>query len=143
MTLALTPRIARPSGGTLIGNPAIITIAAALTVVGLRLWTIPEATDGTPGVCFVRTCTGTACPGCGLTRAVAYLLRGDLAAMWAMHPLAPLFVADAVAIVFLVWATRRGWFSLRPTHVAVWAGIHVPLLLGVWVIRLSLDTLPV
>jgi hypothetical protein len=63
--------------------------------------------------------------------------------MWAMHPLAPLFVADAAAIVFLVWAARRGWFSLRPTHAAVWAGIHVPLLLGVWVIRLSLGALPV
>ncbi len=143
MTLALTPPVARRSGGTLIGNPMIITIAAALAVVGLRLWTIPEQAGSTPGVCFVRTCTGTACPGCGLTRAVAYLLRGDLAAMWAMHPLAPLFVADAAAIVFLVWAARRGWFSLRPTHAAVWAGIHVPLLLGVWVIRLSLGALPV
>ena len=142
MTLALASGRATRPGGALLRNPVFVTVVAALAAVGLRLWTIPEEAGGSPGICVVRTCTGTACPGCGLTRAVAYLLRGDLAAMWAMHPLAPLFVADAIAILALVWAARRGWFALRPTHVALWAGTHVPLLIGVWGIRGLLGTLP-
>lgn len=143
MTFVLASRQATRPGGALLRNPVFVTIVAALAAFGLRLWTIPDDLAGTPGICFVRTCTGTACPGCGLTRAVAYLLRGDLTAMWAMHPLAPLFVADAVAIVVLVWTTRRGRFALRPTHVALWAGVHVPLLIGVWGVRGLLGTLPV
>lgn len=37
------------------------------------------------------------CPGCGLTRAAAYLARGSFASAFALHPLAWLFALEAVA----------------------------------------------
>ena len=37
--------------------------------------------------CIFRFTTGVPCPGCGMTRAYAALLRGDVAAAFAYHPL--------------------------------------------------------
>lgn len=50
--------------------------------------------------CVVRFVTGVPCPGCGMTRAWLALLRGDLAAALAYHPMFwsfPLAVALAHA----------------------------------------------
>lgn len=121
-------------------RPGAVTVALIAVAIGLRVW-VPSD-DSTSAVCFLRRCTGTACPGCGLTRALAYLVRGDLGSMWAMHPLAPLFAVDAVAIAGLVWLTRSGR-ALTPRWIALWAGAHVPLLLGVWVWRAVGGTLPI
>ena len=38
-------------------------------------------------LCVLRLFTGLPCPGCGLTRASAALLRGDLSASLHYHPL--------------------------------------------------------
>lgn len=122
-------------------RPGVITATLLVAAVGLRLWTPSD--DSASGVCLFRRCTGTACPGCGLTRALAYLLRGDLAAMWAMHPLAPLFAVDALAVAVLVWIGRAGRRPLRAQWVALWAGAHLPLLLGVWLWRSLGGLLPI
>lgn len=37
--------------------------------------------------CPIKYLTGLSCPGCGMTRAWLALLRLDLAAAWAYHPL--------------------------------------------------------
>lgn len=125
----------------LLHRPGAVTLALIAATVGLRIW-VPSD-DSTSGVCFVRRCTGAACPGCGLTRGLAYLLRGDLAAMWAMHPLAPLFAVDALAITALVWIGRSGRRPISPRWAAAWAGLHIPLLLGVWIWRSLSGALPV
>ena len=122
-------------------RPGVIIAAMLVAAVGLRVWTPSD--DSASAVCVFRRCTGSACPGCGLTRGLAYLLRGDLAAMWAMHPLAPLFAVDALAIAALVWLGRSGRRPLSPQWVAVWAGLHIPLLLGVWIWRGLSGALPV
>ena len=50
--------------------------------------------------------TGLPCPGCGMTRAVKILLRGDLAASWAMNPMAvPVLLLVAYC---LVWHFAKG-----------------------------------
>ena len=43
----------------------------------------PTALDRFPTPCLFRNLAGWECPGCGMTRAVLSLLRGDLAA--ALH----------------------------------------------------------
>lgn len=126
--------------GALVQRPGAVTLVLIAATVGLRVW-VPSD-DSTSAVCFVRRCTGTACPGCGLTRALAFLVRGDLASMWAMHPLAPLFAIDAVAVAALLWVARSGR-ALKPHWIALWAGIHVPLLLGIWMWRAVIGTLPI
>jgi hypothetical protein len=60
--------------------------AAALAQGGLAL-------AGLPGwLCPMKAATGVPCPGCGLTRAIAALLRGDLLASLRAHAYAPLIV---------------------------------------------------
>ena len=73
-------------------------------------------------LCPYRALTGLACPGCGMTRATHFLLRGDLAAAWAHNPL--LFLAVPLVLGFalapralsapraLRWRTRIGWVGL-------------------------------
>ncbi len=93
--------------------------------------------------CLIRAATGVACPGCGMTRAVAALLHGDLSNMWELHPLAPVVVIE----VLVVWATW-GWivFVRRRAFdevLLLWMlGINLGLLLLVWITRLSLGALP-
>lgn len=45
--------------------------------------------------------TGFPCPGCGLTRAMFMVLRGDFAGAWKMHP----FIYGVIILV--------GWFGVR------------------------------
>lgn len=40
------------------------------------------------------------CPGCGLSRAMAALLQGDVATAMRLHPFAPLFLAGALLLAF-------------------------------------------
>jgi hypothetical protein len=59
---------------------ACCAAAAALLVA----WLAPAAwLDRFPSLCLFRNLTGWECPGCGMTRAILCLLRGDLAA--ALH----------------------------------------------------------
>jgi len=138
MTTFVPERVLPRSAVVWVRNPTAITMALIVAAVGLRLWTPSD--DASSTVCFVRRCTGTSCPGCGLTRALAYLMRGDISSMWHMHPLAPLFALDAIVAVALVWVARS--FAVKPKWIAVWAALHVPLLLGVWFVRALSGTLP-
>lgn len=138
MTTLAPVRFRRQPIAVWIRHPAAITAALVVAAVGLRVWAPSD--DGANTVCFVRRCTGTACPGCGLTRAMSYLVRGDLSAMWQMHPLAPLFAVDALVIAGLVWLARS--VKVRPRWLALWAALHVPLLLGVWIFRALTGALP-
>lgn len=61
--------------------------------VGLRGGGFPEL----PAVCLSRRLFGVDCPGCGLTRSLVSLARGDLAASWSYHRL-----GWAVALAILI-----------------------------------------
>lgn len=43
--------------------------------------------------------TGFPCPGCGLTRAMFMVLRGDFAGAWKMHP----FIYGVIILGGMVW----------------------------------------
>ncbi|MDE7061717.1 MAG: DUF2752 domain-containing protein [Lachnospiraceae bacterium] len=53
--------------------------------------------------CTLHTLTGLYCPGCGGTRAILFLLHGDLLRSFLYHPLVPY-----AAIVY-------GWFMISQT----------------------------
>ena len=60
-------------------------------------------------LCPWRRLTGTNCPGCGMTRALMALLRGDLDHALGMHPLSPVVLALIVATTALAcWDLARG-----------------------------------
>ena len=44
--------------------------------------------------------TGFPCPGCGMTRAVLYLLRGQFQRSWALNP---------AAVFWVIWALLFAW----------------------------------
>jgi hypothetical protein len=100
-----------------------------------------------PPFCPTALLLGVPCPGCGLTRATLALLRGDVQAALAFHPLvfllAPLF-AYALGIVLLDYV--RGGPSGAPSRLATWFservrhGVALALLvvaLGVWGARFA------
>lgn len=56
--------------------------------------------------CPLRTLTGIACPGCGMTRALRALLRLDAAEALRMHPLVCLLPAAAVWLLLALLGRR-------------------------------------
>ena len=89
-------------------------------------------------LCGFLWLTGRPCPFCGITRALACLLRGDFAVALNFHPLSPLALA-ALLIVFLggpfrmVWQ-RAGWRTVSKASLRFfWAGSWLLFLVyGSW-----------
>jgi hypothetical protein len=99
--------------------------------------------DDGPTICPFALMTGTACPGCGMTRAASHLIRGDLGTAITYHPLVPLIAALAIGGWGWFLLVRSGRARRLPPRVlnAVLIGTGV-LMLGVWVARLVSGTLP-
>jgi hypothetical protein len=137
----LRPQNSRFALPALSFSPRIVAAMLAIAALGLRIWTPTD--DQATTVCLFRRCTGTSCPGCGLTRGMAHVVRGDFAAAWHNHPLAILIAIEAVVAAALFWFTSRGrirfdWMRLG----TLWLAAHIPLLIGVWAIRIVTGTLP-
>ncbi len=115
----------------------------ALPFAAVTALAVVAPSDDGPTVCPFALCTGMACPGCGMTRAASYLIRGDLGQALRYHPLVPL---TALAVV-----GGWGWFALRlrgtvrplspRTLNVILIGSGVALL-AVWLARLLAGTLP-
>lgn len=78
--------------------------------------------------CLFREMTGLYCPGCGGTRAVKALLRGDIVTSFLYHPL--VLYCALVAAVFAVsyicyWKTRNPRFRLYLENGYVYAGLAI------------------
>lgn len=118
-----------------------LAIAAPLGLAAILLAGSPG--DDGPTLCPFALMTGTACPGCGMTRAASLLIRGDVGGAIGYHPLIPLVAILAVG----GWA----WFLLvrsgrarPPTSQAVNAVLITTgaLLVAVWLARLVSGSLP-
>ena len=77
--------------------------------------------------CPIKALFGLPCPGCGMTRAVLSLLRGDVAGAFWMHPL--VFLLPVALLLLLLW--RRGRRGVLIVGTA--------LLLAVFFVRLRLQ----
>jgi hypothetical protein len=87
--------------------------------------------------------TGTACPGCGMTRAASLLIRGDVGGAIGYHPLIPLISILAVGgwVWFLLVRSGRARPPTSQTVNAVLITTGV-LLVAVWLARLVSGSLP-
>lgn len=107
--------------------------ALALSTVGLGLVGLPSVVS-VPTLCPVRLCTGHACPGCGMTRAIAAGLRGEFGESWQFHPLAGLVFAG-----FAMWAlsaiTGRRLASVRPWVATLLWQLASVVFVAVWLLR--------
>jgi len=125
-------------------SPALrhrLILWSPLAVIGTLL--VAPLSDEGPTICPFALSTGMACPGCGMTRAASALVRADLGAAVAFHPLIP-----AVA---LLGVTGWAWYLLRRSgRVQAMSnrtlnGILIATalaLVGVWLTRLLTGTLP-
>jgi hypothetical protein len=48
----------------------------------------PSSLERLPSLCLIKSIFGVECPGCGMTRALSYLLHGDLPGGLHSNPLA-------------------------------------------------------
>lgn len=102
----------------------------ALFVLHLPTWQCP----------LLHT-TGVPCPGCGLTRAIALLFRGEWRASLTMHAFAPIFVIGLAMIGLgaLLPSSRRqafiDWIREVEQRTAITTLLVVALFLY-WLVRL-------
>ncbi len=78
--------------------------------------------------CVFRELTGLYCPGCGGTRAVKAMLKGDLVSSFLYHPLILYCVLIAVifAISYLLWRrTKNTRFRLYLDNKYVYVGVGI------------------
>lgn len=52
-------------------------------------------------VCPLKSVTGLKCPGCGMSEAVLYLIRGDFSAAFEANPFAPYFMLFGALLVVI------------------------------------------
>lgn len=118
-----------------------IYLAAPFAAIALLAAFTPS--DDGPTVCAFAMSTGTACPGCGMTRAAAHLIRGDFGAAFTYHPLVPLVVLQVAAgwtWLVLRRSGRVGPMSQKTMNIAL-IGTAVAFL-AVWAVRFITGTLP-
>ena len=94
-------------------------------------------------ICFFRQATEISCPGCGLTRGFAALLKFDFSGAIQKHPLSPWFAFEA----FILWSWW-GFIAARrismPSSIVLnrLLALQAGLLVMVWVYRISEGILP-
>lgn len=112
----------------------VILVSAGIAAAGLVLYLLARL--GTPVPCVFHRLTGLYCPGCGNTRAVLALLRGDLAGMLRWNLLFPL-EAGYLLWIYLVSVRRylkTGRFSIV-SPLPVLDGCFLAVLIGWTVLR--------
>lgn len=132
-------------------KPARVSREGALWRVGVSgsllalLAFLPIPIQPRLSLCGFLWLTGRPCPLCGLTRALACLLRGDLALAASLHPLSPLVLVVLLSLflggLWRIVSERTGWptplnRSFRFFRTAsVWSFVAF----GAW--RIWMDTL--
>ena len=122
------PRRSLPAVG-LIG----VCAAAALTEL---------SADEGQVFCPYRLATGGWCPGCGGTRALKHLVRGDIAESLAMNPWTAVVFVQALALSVGLLAkpsTVVGWLRRNSAAVAMF---NLVAGLGFWAARIGLGVIP-
>ncbi len=93
-------------------------------------------------LCPYRLATGGWCPGCGCTRALSAVVRGDVTTSLALNPWTLLLLAQAVVL--------SGWFLGAPQAARRWWAhndtrvLQVNLTIGlvIWIARLATGEIP-
>ena len=111
--------------------------------LAVALLAVFTPSDDGPTFCPFALCTGSACPGCGMTRAASSLIRGDIGAAVVFHPLVILISIQAIGA--WIWYLLRRKGRVKPmsqlTLTLILATTGVALVL-VWIVRLVSGSLP-
>ncbi|HZF12779.1 MAG TPA: DUF2752 domain-containing protein [Thermoanaerobaculia bacterium] len=132
-------------------------VAGMLGAAGLLLLHVWAPSDDIRySICLWRRLLGIPCPGCGMTRALAHLAKGEWRAALAVHPLSPL-IAGELVLGWIAWGAaafgipRSPGRLPRPSRLPRWLGpqglaalllANVALLTALWMGRLAAGALP-
>ena len=129
-------------------RPRLLALWAAAGALAAGIWLalgwVARPEEAWFTVCALRRVTDIACPGCGMTRALAALARGEVGEALRLHPLSVPLLVEAAGLWLLAGARLgRG----RPLLVSdrllqsavIWHGVAF---LAVWVVRAATGTLP-
>ncbi len=138
MSIVLT---APEQGSAQMGAKRVLPAAALAGACALAALS-PVGDDEGQVLCPYRLATGGWCPGCGCTRALSAVVRGDVNMSLALNPWTLVLLAQAVVLA--------GWFAALPDRASQWWSrndtklLAVNLVVGVsiWVTRLALDDIP-
>lgn len=119
------------------GRDKLVAVSIFL-VVGLGLGAMlyflnPATTDLLPS-CAFHEMTGLYCPGCGSTRALHYLLHGELREALRYNALFVL-VLPLLGAIFLVCAIRRRPSTTTPRWQWRWLALLVAIIVSFGVVR--------
>jgi hypothetical protein len=123
------PAWTSPWLGWALAGAAMLAVALVL-----RAWMPPD--DPRYTICLFRRLTHHDCATCGMTRAIALLVRGDWRGAFVRHPLAPPLALELV----LLWlatplALVRSWRP-APALRDRWLLAHAGAFIGLWAVRL-------
>lgn len=101
-----TPRArVRPTDPRPLAALLLTVVACALV---LLFFNDPAATPGVFPPCFWYVSTGTACPGCGITRALHHLVNGRIGTAFGFNAIGLIVLLSAAAVLI-----RPFWIALR------------------------------
>lgn len=90
---------------------------------------------GSYGICPFKAVTGLDCPGCGLTRGVAALLRGDVVRALDHNVFLPVVLA-VIGLAYVRWVRRSLGHEVTRVMTPRWVPWAVTaVVLGFWVVR--------
>ncbi len=84
------------------GRTSVFVAVAALFLAVVH----PPEGLGLP-ICWLKASTGIPCPGCGLTRSLSTIMRGDLSAAVLLHPFGPLLLPTFAGIAYVGLSPQR------------------------------------
>ena len=127
----------QPGLARIMGNRKLAGVAtvAVLLQVGLTLLGLPALE------CPVPRLTGSHCPGCGLTRSVEALLRGDFEASMRFHAFGPVALLGFLLVAAAAFAPREVGRRLTQTVrrielVTGLTGVVLLAMIAYWLFRL-------
>jgi len=107
----------------------------------LSLWEPADEPDHS--ICFFRQVTGISCPGCGLTRGLAAVVKFDFSKAIEKHPLSP-FLTLEVLLLWIYWGLIAADRMPLPSSLNLnrFLAFQGGLLLVIWSYRLTAGILP-
>ena len=102
----------------------------------------PVGDDEGQVLCPYRLATGGWCPGCGCTRALSAIVRGDVATSLSLNPWTIVLLVQAVVISSLfavVPEAARAWWNRYDLRLLA---VNAVLAIGIWAARLATGAIP-
>ncbi|MGE9269411.1 MAG: DUF2752 domain-containing protein [Verrucomicrobiales bacterium] len=111
----------QPEGlGRGVRSPRLLAASFLVLALGALAFTLKQLGPAQmPWTCILHEVTGLHCPGCGMTRATAAAMDGQLGDAFRFNPLGVVLLPIA-AVLFLPVA--KAWICGRPLKRPVWFG---------------------